>query len=143
MKTIESKSKDSLEDLDKWHDVTEKVDIPERIINSYILYKTVQRNKNEKALTYFQYRKMLVDRLIGDFLQNRTKISTSISEIRLNGKIHIIRKGIKRDCVVCSKKKEKDRRCQKIDYYDTSPSKLRMYIGDCFQRYHTMANYKI
>lgn len=53
MRIIESKSKDTLENLNELHDVTEKLYISERIINSYILYKTVQCNKNEKALTHF------------------------------------------------------------------------------------------
>lgn len=50
IRIIESESKDSLEDLDEWLDVTEKLDILEITINSYTLYKTVQRNKNEKIL---------------------------------------------------------------------------------------------
>ncbi|KAI4481598.1 hypothetical protein M0802_013908 [Mischocyttarus mexicanus] len=113
------------------------------IINSYILYKTVQHNKNEKALTHLKYRKILVDQLIGDFRQERTRVSRSISEIRLNGKLHIMRKGPKRDCVVCSTRKQRDGSRQTSEYCDTCPSKPRMHMGDCFQRYHTMVNYKI
>lgn len=75
---------------------------------------------------------MLVDQLVGDFRQNRTKVSTSISEIRLNRKLQIIRKGV-RDYVVCSKRKEKDVRRQASDYCDTFPSKPRMHLEDCFQ----------
>ncbi|KAI4485718.1 hypothetical protein M0802_012579 [Mischocyttarus mexicanus] len=113
------------------------------IINSYILYKTVQHNKNEKALTHLKYRKILVDQLIGDFRQERTRVSRSIFEIRLNGKLHIMKKGPKRDCVVCSTRKQRDGRRQTSEYCDTCPSKPRMHMGDCFQRYQTMVNYKI
>ncbi|XP_066596608.1 piggyBac transposable element-derived protein 4-like [Prorops nasuta] len=113
------------------------------IINSYILYKTVQHNKNEKALTHLKYRKILVDQLVGDFRQERTRVSTSISEIRLNGKLHIMRKGSKRDCVVCSTRKQRDGRRQTSEYCDTCPNKPRMHMGDCFKRYHTMVKYKI
>ena len=66
-----------------------------------------------------------------------------MNETRLNEKLHIMRKAGKRDCVMCSKKKEKDGRRQTDNYCDTCPNKPRMYMGDGFQRYHTMVNYKI
>ena len=105
------------------------------IINSYIFYKTVQHNKNEKARMHLQYRTILVDQLVGDFHQDRTKTYTSISEARLNGKLCNARKGKKRDCVVCSKKKESDGR-QTSDYCDTFLNELRMHMRACLQKYH-------
>lgn len=143
MRIIESKSEDSLEDLDEWHDVTEKLDIPEKIINSYILYKTVQRNRNKRALTHFQYRKMLVDQFVGDFRQDRTRVSTSISDVRLNRKLHIIRKGVKRDCVVYSKRKEKRMADVKRVIIITLAQVNPECTWEIVSRYHTMANYKI
>jgi hypothetical protein len=64
------------------------------IINSYILYKTLQHNKKKKALKHLQYRKILVDQLVGGFRHDRRRVSTSISEIRLNGKFHVMRKTV-------------------------------------------------
>lgn len=112
------------------------------IINSYILYKTVQKNKNGKALTHLRYRNILVDQLVGNFRQERTRTS-AVNETRLNGKLHIMRRAGKRDFVGCSKRNEKDGRRQTGDYCDTCPSKSRIHMGDCFQRYQTMVNYKI
>lgn len=86
---------------------------------------------------------MLVDQLVEDFHQDKMKVSTSISEIRLNGKLHIIRKGVKRDCVVCYKRKEKDVKRQTSDYCDTYPSKQRMHMGDCFQSITTWRTTKL
>lgn len=41
-----------------------------------------------------------------------------------------MRKGSKRECVVCSTRKEMDGGRQTNDYCDTCPSKSRMYMGD-------------
>ncbi|KAI4473617.1 hypothetical protein M0804_015262 [Polistes exclamans] len=52
-----------------------------------------------------------------------------------------MRKGPKRDCVVCSTRKQRDGRRQTSEYCDICPSKLRIHMGDCFQRYHSMKLY--
>lgn len=55
------------------------------------------------------------DQIIRNFHQDRGPTYTSMSETRLNGKLRIIRKGGKWDCIVYSKKKEKDGRLQTND----------------------------
>ncbi|XP_055377942.1 nuclear protein localization protein 4 homolog [Condylostylus longicornis] len=64
--------------------------------------------------------------------------SSSGSEIIRPKRRLIMRKGLKRDCVVFSTRKQRDGRRQKSKYCDTCPSKPRMHMGDCFQRYHTI-----
>ena len=111
------------------------------VINSYIIYKIEKTKQNEKPLTHLKYVKLLVDQLINNFRQERSRASTSSSEIRLNGTLHVMRKGKKRDCVVCSNRKKGERR-ETSEYCDTCPNKPRMHVGDCFARYHKMKKFK-
>ncbi|CAK9816388.1 PiggyBac transposable element-derived protein 4 [Anthophora quadrimaculata] len=114
-------------------------------INSYILYKSVKKQRNERPLSHLQYLKTLVDQLRGDFRQKQPSTassSQSTSEvIRLNGKLHVILMGQKKDCKVCSQRTSGQRR-QTVYYCDTCPDKPRMHIGDCFVKYHKKQNYR-
>ena len=105
-------------------------------INSYILCKSVKKNRNEKNLSHLKYVKRLVNQPVGDLREERLRPSTSASETRLDKKLHIMRKGQKRDCVVCSNRKVKGQKRETIEYCDTCPGNPRMHIGDCFQKYH-------
>ncbi|KFM62265.1 hypothetical protein X975_25777, partial [Stegodyphus mimosarum] len=85
------------------------------------------------------YLKTTSDQLRGDFRQKQpstASTSHSTSEvIRLNGKLHVILMGQKKDCKVCSQRTSGQRR-QTVYYSDTCPDKPRMHIGDCFIKYH-------
>ncbi|KAL2719258.1 LOW QUALITY PROTEIN: piggyBac transposable element-derived protein 4-like [Vespula squamosa] len=54
--------------------------------------------------SYILFLKTLVEELRGPYRLHREQASTSVStdEPRLNGKLHIVLKGAKRDCKVCS-----------------------------------------
>lgn len=94
-------------------------------------------------MSHLNFIKTLVDQLVGDYKDLRSRPSTSApSENRLDGKLHILRKGPKRDCVVCSKRAVKGGRRETSEYCDTCPNKPHMHLGDCFEKYHTLKNYK-
>lgn len=104
------------------------------IINSYILYKQVKRQSNERPLIHLQFRKNLVNKLKGDFRQPRERASKSTSnpdEIRLNGKLHVILTGTKKDYKVCSTRSKPGGRHKTTYYCDTCPDKPRMHLGEC------------
>lgn len=112
-------------------------------INSYIIYKAVKTKNNEKPLSHLKYLKVMVDQLVGEYKEPRSRPSTSADpETRLNQKLHILRSGPKRDCVVCSKRAVKGGRRETSTYCDTCPGNPRMHLGDCFEKYHTLRNYK-
>ncbi|CAK9829646.1 Histone-lysine N-methyltransferase SETMAR [Anthophora retusa] len=95
------------------------------------MYKQVKRQRNEQPLTHLHFRKILVDKLRGDFRQprDRASISTSNSdEIRLNGKLHVIFTGTKKDCKVCSNRNKPGGRHKTTYYCDTCPDKPRMHL---------------
>ncbi|XP_015436661.1 PREDICTED: piggyBac transposable element-derived protein 4-like [Dufourea novaeangliae] len=114
------------------------------LINSYILYKQEKIKKGEKPLSHRRYVKTLVEQLRGPYRQQRQQASTSHSdEIRLNGKLHIMLKGPKRDCKVCSDRSTPGGRRGVTYYCDTCPEKPRMHLGHCFIKYHTKTNYRV
>ncbi|XP_058792504.1 piggyBac transposable element-derived protein 4-like [Phymastichus coffea] len=115
------------------------------LINSYILYKTTKEQRSERPLNHLQYLKTLVKQLTGDFHQPRDRASTSTAEsdnIRLNGKLHSILTGVRKDCKVCSRRSKPGKRHQTTYYCDTCPDKPGMHLGSCYLKYHTMQNYK-
>ena len=99
---------------------------------AYIAYKINNTKINEKPLSHLKFVKTLVDQLVGDFRQNRNRSSTSSTEVRLDGKLHVLRKGTKRDCVVCSRRDKKGQRHETYEFCDTCPGKSRMHLGDTF-----------
>ncbi|KAK2574890.1 hypothetical protein KPH14_008342 [Odynerus spinipes] len=114
-------------------------------INSYLLYKMTKQQRGEQPLSHLKYVKTLVKQLTGDFHQIRARSSTSTSSSendRLNGKLHNILTGVRKDCKVCSKRTKHDKRHQTTYYCDTCPDKPGIHLGNCFMKYHTKQNYK-
>ncbi|CAK9832783.1 PiggyBac transposable element-derived protein 4 [Anthophora retusa] len=119
-------------------------------INSYILYKVSARRENKTPMSHFMFVRKLVEQLVGDFRNGASsksgRPSSSDKEERLNGKLHILRhcQNVKsKDCSVCSNRKIKGGRRQTNYFCDTCNRKPGLDVGDCFERYHTIQNYKI
>lgn len=100
------------------------------IINAYILYKTIKKQNGQKPKTHLRFVKQLVDELIGSFRVKRIKKScSSISEDRLNGKLHVMRRGTKKDCVASSKRIGNSGRRETTEYCDTCPNKIFFFFS--------------
>nr|XP_003707254.1 PREDICTED: piggyBac transposable element-derived protein 4-like [Megachile rotundata] len=115
------------------------------VINSYIMYKTIQETNNEKPLNHLNFVKCLVDELVGTFRQGTPsgiQPSTSFVDNRLDNKLHIMRSGTKKDCAVCSDRKTPGKRRETRTYCVTCFRTPGLHIGDCFEKYHTLSNYK-
>jgi hypothetical protein len=103
------------------------------------------QRKNEKPLNRLQFVKKLVIQLRGDFRLKRKpqgQHNTSEMEKRLDGKLHILRSGNKNHCRVCSNRKQVGGRKQTTTYCSTCPDQPSLHLGDCFEKFHTMKNYK-
>ncbi|CAK9818387.1 hypothetical protein ANTQUA_LOCUS9790 [Anthophora quadrimaculata] len=94
-------------------------------------------------------RQRLVAQLVGDFRNGAEskpgRLSTSDKKERLNGKLHILRhcENVKsKDCCVCSNRKIKGGRHQTNYFCDTCTRKPGLHVGECFEKYHTIKNYK-
>lgn len=114
-------------------------------VNSYLLYKMTKQQRGEQPLCHLRYMKTLVQQLTGDFHHARARASTSTSSFekdRLNGKLHNILTGVRKDCKVCSQRSTPGKRHQTTYYCDTCPDKPGMHLGNCFIKYHTKQNYK-
>ncbi|CAK9809212.1 PiggyBac transposable element-derived protein 4 [Anthophora quadrimaculata] len=115
-------------------------------VNSYILYTSAKKINNEKPMSHLKFVKLLVEQLVGNFRRNsisREYTHTPNTEGRLNNHLHIIRSGTKKDCVVCSNRKIPGERRQTHYFCDTCLEKPRLHIGNCFERYHTLEDYKM
>lgn len=121
-----------------------KTSLLKKPLSNKTLNKTIKKQNGQRPKTHLKFVKQLIDELIGSFRVKRTKKScSSISEDRLNGKLHVMRRDTKKDCIVCSKRKGNSGRRETTEYCDTCPNKPRMHMGDCFHKYHTKLNYKI
>lgn len=115
------------------------------VINSYILCKVSTRTENRTPVSHF----LLVARLVDNFhdaAQSKPgRPLTFDKEERLNGKLHILRhcENVRsKDCSVRSNRKIKSVRHQ-INYFcDTCTQKPGLHVGECFEKYHTLENYK-
>lgn len=113
------------------------------VINSFILYRISEEGKQQKPMTHHKFVKSLVKQLRGDFRESRSRPSTSLSDNRLNNKLHIPNVGErKRDCIVCSDRKTPGGRRQTTFYCETCTNQPAMHVGNCFKLYHTVENYK-
>ena len=115
-------------------------------VNSYILYTSAKKINNEKPMSHLKFVKLLVEQLVGNFRRDsisREYTHTPNTEGRLNNHLHIIRSGTKKDCVVCSNRKIPGERRQTHYFCDTCLQKPRLHIGNCFERYHTLEDYKM
>lgn len=101
----------------------------------------MKKNKNKNPLLHLKYVKQLVHQLVGNFWKERSRFLTSASETKLDEKLHIMQKGKKQDCAIYSNRQEKGKRRETSEFCD-SPERPHMHMGDCFQKYHAMTNYK-
>ncbi|KAI4480344.1 hypothetical protein M0804_010342 [Polistes exclamans] len=114
-------------------------------VDSYLLYKMTKQQRGEQPLCHLRYAKTLVQQLTGDFHQARARASTSTSSFendRLNGKLHNILTGVRKDCKICSQRSTPGKRHQTTYYCDTCPDKPGMHLANCYIKYHTKRNYK-
>lgn len=118
-------------------------------INSYTLYKITELQKNKIPMTHHDFVSTLVRQLVGNFREGslaRGRPSSTDVEERLNGKFHCNVKwqnGKKKDCLVCSKRNIKNGRHETRYFCETCIRKPGLHPGNCFNRYHTMKNYKM
>ena len=73
-------------------------------------------------------------RCVRIFSEKHRRTSGSASENTLNRKLHIMRKGAKRDCIVCSNREFKGERHIMSYYCIACANKPRMDVEDCFHR---------
>jgi hypothetical protein len=114
-------------------------------LNSYILYKDICKEINEKPIAHLQFDKKLVIQLRGDFQLKRKpqgQQNTSKMEKRLDGKLHILGSGNKKDWRVCSNRKQVGGRKLTMTYCSTCPDKpsLNLHLRDCFEKFHNNKN---
>ena len=118
------------------------------VVNSYVLY----RESTPSPKSHIHYRRMLIDSLSASYVQSapprplpgrprqRAKPETHGPE-RLNKRLHLLCKtSVQRDCMVCSKTQHRVRpsyRCK------TCPNAPYLCPGTCFERYHTLVQYKL
>lgn len=116
------------------------------IVNSFILFNSQQpQNKKVRQRTF---RKQLVKQLVGN-LRNINKRARSLvmtqEEHRLNGKLHLMfpldeRKT--KDCIVCSDRSAGGARKRSKFICQTCENQPGLCAGLCFQKYHTMKDFK-
>jgi hypothetical protein len=110
------------------------------VINSYILYRILEKTNNETLTTYYKFIKLLIDHFKCDFRRPQIRLSKS-SENRLNNKLHILDvKGKKRDCIVYSLREIPSGRRQANYFYSTCIKELAIHIGT---RYYSLKKCKI
>ena len=124
------------------------------VVNSYILYKQHNTDRQTRPLTHLQYRRSLVDALANRYLQSapprprpgrpqkrQHDSSTDEDPQRLNGRLHLLEKKERaQDCVVCSNRDKKRHRSH--FFCKTCSSCPTLCPTTCFERYHTRQNYK-
>jgi len=92
-------------------------------------------------MLHLKFVKKLVDQLVGEFREDRSRASILNIQTRLNKRLHILRKGKKETVWFVPTGKNQDRD-EKQQNSDTCPGKPRLHIGDCFEKYHTLRNFK-
>ena len=118
------------------------------VVNSYVLY----RETTPSPKSHIHYRRTLVDSLSSSYIQSapprplsgrprqRPQHETNGPE-RLNKCLHLLRKtNIQRDCLVCSKTQHRVRPSYQCK---TCPDTPYLCPGSCFERYHTLTQYKL
>lgn len=101
--------------------------IKEVMINSYIFLQ-VNKKKNERPFTIYKNYSESIE--ISDNREIELRRQLLIT-IRLNGKLHVILTGIKKDCKVCSSRNKSDGRRETTYYCDTWVNQ------ECIINYHT------
>lgn len=119
------------------------------LVNSFHLYNLNQNSKNLPALSHLEFRKKIIEGLVGNvrnkMSRKRGRPSTGDTEDRLNGKLHLIRaheRKVTKDCAVCSNRKVKGGRKETSFYCDTCERKPGLHPNKCFALYHTEKKYR-
>lgn len=112
------------------------------IVNSYILYRSVQINSGKKPLVHLDFRKSLVESLVAEKIATRPtckrgRPAQGPPEQRLNGSQHFMDKrenGKRTRCVVCFKRGE---RKETVYFCKSCVTKPGLHPENCFEAYHT------
>lgn len=118
------------------------------VVNSYILYNINRDADSEPRVTHLQFRKRLIEQLVGDVRnarKRRGRPSTQDKAERLNQRPHFLGQADKnhaKDCVVCSNRHRQGERKRTVFYCDTCSRHPGLHPTECFRRYHTLVNYK-
>ena len=115
------------------------------LVNSYLIY----RQTIPQARSHLVYRRVIVEQLAKLSIQQAParigpgaprRPDNNVLQ-RLDRKQHFLRKATTpRDCVVCSKRQEK--RHRSLYFCSTCTNTPYLCPDTCFQRYHTLTDYK-
>ena len=119
------------------------------VVNSYLLYKQAVDNPTN----HLRYRRTIVEQVATLSVQQapprqgpgapRRAAATHDGPQRLNKKPHFLRKApAPRDCIVCSRSEEGWRR-RTVYFCNTCTTHPHLCPDVCFERFHTLANYKL
>ncbi|KAH8023284.1 hypothetical protein HPB51_011727 [Rhipicephalus microplus] len=104
--------------------------------------------QGEKEQRHLQYRRNLIEQLVGDARARAGKRGPSARldcEQRLDGKPHFFYKLPGRsgkDCAVCSDRKTKGGRRETVFFCKTCRNNPGLHPGECFERFHTLPQYR-
>lgn len=120
------------------------------VVNSYILYKCSVAN----PCSHLGFRRSIIEQVAklsiqqapprtGPGAPRRIREETPLQ--RLNRKQHFLAKApTDRDCVVCSERGRDSRKRRRTVYFcNTCTNHPFLHPDTCFQRYHTLTNYKM
>ena len=119
------------------------------VTNSYALYGEMEQDR----IPHIAYRRSIVEALVTRYLSSapprpqvgrpRKRSHPDIDPERLNGHLHLLGKCQQRDCVVCSRQSASGNRHRSIYYCKTCPDNPSLCPDRCFERYHSLRNYKL
>jgi hypothetical protein len=118
------------------------------VVNSFILFNASQIQRGQPKCSHLEYRKKLITELVGNVRNISKKAgrpSTRDKEERLNKQQHfpaIFDDGKCKDCAVCSKRKIPGGRKQTAYYCKTCSRHPALHPNNCFEKYHTVVDYK-
>ena len=120
------------------------------VVNSYILYRTTTPSPS----THLHYRRSVIDALATRHLSDAPPrphaghprvapvFPTAGNPDRLNKQQHFLGRREMQDCVVCSNHATEERHRSKL-FCTTCRSYSRLCPNVCFERYHTLNNFKL
>lgn len=118
------------------------------VVNSYVLY--CESTSSPKS--HIDYRRSLIDSLAGTYVSSapprprpgrprKRSLPEADEPERLNNRLRLLKKTkTQRDCVVCSKT---NHRVRPSYLCKTCPCTPYLCPGQCFERYHTVLQYKL
>ena len=119
------------------------------VTNSYAVYREMEQDK----IPHIAYRRSIVEALATRYLSSspprprvgrpRKRSHPDTDPERLNGHLHLLGKRQQRDCVVCSSQSASGNRHRSTYYCKTCPNNPSLCPDECFERYHTLHNYKL